>query len=233
MVGHDWELVSSWLFPEGSEKAKTGGREAEEGLWSFFEICITLVDSCTVLVCVSKFFITWIRLGLLRSVRESIKNYGRFGTRHTRKTNVSRPLMAELCGQHVLWSANYDGHCVMIDKTSHFIIDIEIRQITAYNSAWILVQKGDMGDGGGVCSRADMCKNWSWQLEESLTCESNAMFWCDYQSPTHHGQLRWYSSVLKEMLIHVVKMVVGDICTWPTNDLKLTMTCQLNVRPNN
>ena len=30
--GHDWELVSSWLFPESSEKAKTGGREAEEGL---------------------------------------------------------------------------------------------------------------------------------------------------------------------------------------------------------
>jgi len=30
--GHDWKLVSSWLFPKGSQKAKTGGRKAEEGL---------------------------------------------------------------------------------------------------------------------------------------------------------------------------------------------------------
>ena len=30
--GHDWELVSSWLFAKGSKKAKTRGRKAEEGL---------------------------------------------------------------------------------------------------------------------------------------------------------------------------------------------------------
>jgi len=30
--GHDWELVSSWLFAKDSQKAKTRGRKAEEGL---------------------------------------------------------------------------------------------------------------------------------------------------------------------------------------------------------
>jgi len=30
--GHDWELVSFWLFPKGSKKAKMGGKNAEEGL---------------------------------------------------------------------------------------------------------------------------------------------------------------------------------------------------------
>ena len=30
--GHDWELVSSWLFAKGSKKAKTRGRKAGEGL---------------------------------------------------------------------------------------------------------------------------------------------------------------------------------------------------------
>ena len=29
--GHDWELVSSWLFAKGSKKAKTRGRKAEGG----------------------------------------------------------------------------------------------------------------------------------------------------------------------------------------------------------
>ena len=30
--GHDWELVSSWLFAKDSQKAKTCGRKEEEGL---------------------------------------------------------------------------------------------------------------------------------------------------------------------------------------------------------
>jgi len=38
----------------------------------------------------------------------------------------------------------------MIDTLSHFVVDIKIPEITGYNSA---MEKGGMGDGGGICDR--------------------------------------------------------------------------------
>ena len=108
----------------------------------------------------------------------------------------------------------YDPHIMMaIQRWS-----IKCWKIMAYDSAWILVQKGSMGDGGNICSRASRLIMTS-RGTSSMWKQCNVLLWLPITHyTTHHGQMVGFVCTQGDVDSCgklVMTMVFGEICTWP------------------